>query len=285
MAFDWAGHAKHRQQVIKDFGQWIGLLDEDGIPLMDLPAPVKMVAPETRNSPESMTITIPVRSPLGIVHPAVSELIADGLGEVTAEGRLEPANVPTRWICIEREGATRRAFKVGYSKAVGGAESPATIQAHCTDFLDCLDALPCPSIPGLWRGKEWRRLDRDYAAEWEHPRDVKGVEMALQADGFTVSGPAEATIRKVMKDSLDAVYDAVGITSDHPFVVSEQATGRPSPDVLIRPQDKSIWDELGAIAAAAGVRIWGEIVFPGDEGSAYSLPTIVFHVEQAEVNG
>ena len=34
---DWAAHRKHREQIIADAGQWIGLLDADGNPLMDLP--------------------------------------------------------------------------------------------------------------------------------------------------------------------------------------------------------------------------------------------------------
>ncbi|WP_258863537.1 hypothetical protein [Corynebacterium ulcerans] len=33
---------KHRDQVIADQGQWLGLLDENGIPMMDLPPVMEM---------------------------------------------------------------------------------------------------------------------------------------------------------------------------------------------------------------------------------------------------
>ena len=48
---DWTAHRKHREQIIADTGQWIGLLDADGSPLMDLPPVVSMVAPEANSFP------------------------------------------------------------------------------------------------------------------------------------------------------------------------------------------------------------------------------------------
>lgn len=43
---NWINHKKHREQVIQDEGRWIGLLDENGEPLIDLPPIITMKAAE-----------------------------------------------------------------------------------------------------------------------------------------------------------------------------------------------------------------------------------------------
>ena len=68
-----------------------------------------------------------------------------------------------------------------------------------------------------------------------------------------------------------------------PIVVDTRASNRPSPEVLIRPTDKSIWQEIQAVALAAGVSVTVDLWWPGDEqpqGERLSLPTAVVRVEQ-----
>ncbi|MBH5303519.1 hypothetical protein I8F82_11925, partial [Corynebacterium ulcerans] len=61
MGFDWENHKKHRDQVIADQGQWLGLLDENGTPMMDLPPVMEMRMPEATNDPSSGMVKLRVQ--------------------------------------------------------------------------------------------------------------------------------------------------------------------------------------------------------------------------------
>lgn len=282
MVFDWDQHKKHRAQVIADYGQWIGLLDADGVPIMDVPPVVELKAPQARNAPTSFECTINVATGYGVVHPIVDELVADNLGIVGGDGQLVPAAQKTRMIVVERPGE-RRAFKITHVVAKGEAAAPQTLTIHGVSMLTLLDMVPCPSFPGAWKADQWRDFERDEGAEFGTVRSLAPVEFAAIADGFTVGGPAETTIRKLIMDSLAAAYRVAGVKNNPPIVVDTRASNRPSPEVLIRPTDKSIWQEIQAVALAAGVSVTVDLWWPGDEqpqGERLSLPTAVVRVEQ-----
>lgn len=284
MPTNWEAHKLHRHQVITDTGQWIGLIDENGEPITDLTTITELNAPETRNQPTSMTCTINLAGHTH--HPAITELIAN-LGTQDPTGRLIPANTNTRMLAIERAGMPRRVFRITHVVATGGMNNPDTLQVHGVDELDVLASLPCPSMPSTWK-TEAITADRDWAQMWKKPRRVAAIQMAQVADGFAVSGPAEQIIRETIRESLFALYRVAGITKDYPFMVSSYTSGRASPNVLIRPTDGSIWEELAPIAVAAGVRLSVRMWWPGDPpelGLELNLPTWVIRVEQiVEVN-
>ena len=82
--------------------------------------------------------------------------------------------------------------------------------------------------------------------------------------GFTVSGPAESTIRKLVVDSLASFWRVTGIT-DEPVVVDlEPLRDRESPHVLIRPEDGSLLDTVKDAAKNAGVLLSCHLWWPGD---------------------
>ena len=118
MVFEWEQHKKHRAQVIADIGQWIGLLDADGVPILDVPPVVELKAPQAGNAPTSFECTINVATGYGVVHPIVDELVADNLGIVGGDGQLVPAAQKTRMIVVEREGE-RRGVRVGHGAPLG----------------------------------------------------------------------------------------------------------------------------------------------------------------------
>lgn len=134
MEFNWENHKKHRDQVIADQGQWLGLLDENATPMMDLPPVMEMRMPEATNDPASGMVKLRVQSASGIVHPVIHQLIADGLGKTDDVGRLVPLSEATRFIAIERAGS-RRVFRVDFAVAEGGAGAPSVLAVHGTDML------------------------------------------------------------------------------------------------------------------------------------------------------
>ncbi|MDT9411303.1 hypothetical protein [Corynebacterium rouxii] len=280
MVFDWESHRKHREQVQKDHGVWVGLLDENGVPICDFPPMEKLTAPATRMNPESCEGVF-LTSAHGVVHQVVDELVADGLGVTDKEGRLVPSNGATRFMAVECPGIRRRVYQVRFVKASGGEDSPSRLAVHGTDMLTSLMFLPCWSIPGQVSA-EFTRAVGDFGKQFSRPRYLAKLKMAAVADGFTVDGPAESTIRDLIKDSLAATYKAFGI-SDWPVQVSTRSSGKPSPRVLIRPTDQSIWDEISGPAAMSGCVVVAFMWLPGDkmpQGLSLSQPTIVVEVIQ-----
>lgn len=292
MEFDWENHKKHRDQVIADQGQWLGLLDENATPMMDLPPVMEMRMPEATNDPASGMVKLRVQSASGIVHPVIHQLIADGLGKTDDVGRLVPLSEATRFIAIERAGS-RRVFRVEFAVAEGGAGAPSVLAVHGTDMLKTLARFPAMSGPTTWTGK-WTKFTRDWAGpenvgvQFEKPRDLQDIKMVTVADGATEQGAAEPLIRKIISDSLAATWRAIGrkdLLADPPVQVDPNPSGRKSKNILIRPTDRSIWEELAPLAAAAGVSISAAMWWPTDapiSGLNLKSPTIVIKVEQRE---
>lgn len=284
---DWVAHRKHREHVAKTTGQWVGLLDSDGVPLIDLPPVVSMVAPEARNSPSSLELTIVCRSNQGIVHPIVDELIAEKLGALDNEGQLVPVNDKTRFIAIERAGI-RRVYWVTHSVARGESDAPATLTVHGVDLLKMLSWFPAMSAPLSWK-YAFRRFTRDWVGpenttvQFSKPRDLAGMQMVTAADGATLEGPAEETIRRLISESLVAAFRVAGITDDLPIQVNPRTSGVPSPRILLRPTDGPLWEEIAQPAAAAGVHVSAVMWWPHDApipGLALTQPTVVITVSQ-----
>lgn len=287
---DWTTHRKHREQIIADTGQWVGLLDADGNPLMDLPPVVSMVAPEARNDPGSLELTVLCRSTRGIIHPVVTELVAEQLGVLSPEGKLVPVADRTRFVAIERERVPRRVFWATHTVARGDAEAPATLTIHGVGLTKLLSRFPAMSAPTTWRSL-FKRFERDWVGPentkvvFSRPRDLAGMKMVTVADGATLDGPAEATIRRLIAESLDAAFRVAGITKDLPIQVATTPTGRPSPRILLRPTDGPLLEEIAQPAAAAGVIITARMWWPGDPqatGLTLALPTVVVTVEQSK---
>lgn len=284
--FDWEKHRQHRHAVIADTGQWVGLLDENATPICDMAPIVELQAPETRLEPASLQMTVRVRSPKGVVHPVVDELVAPNLG-IDSEGALEPVMNKSRFVAIERAGAARdcrRVFRIVSAKPTGDAQAPSTMVIDGVDMLDMLDALPAQSIPDTWTGG-WIDADRDWAGPWVKPRRIQDMKTAVNADGFTLSGAGEETIRALIVRSLAATYRAVGVQPGmEPIVVDPAGSGLASPRVVLRPTDDSIWDTISSPCAAAGVRVTASMWFPGDTWGpgnlAGDVPQVVVRVEQ-----
>lgn len=286
--FDWSTHKKHRNQVMEDQITWAGLLDENMTPLMDS-APIipgTLTAPGMRNSPTDFSVQVQVRSARGVTHPMVDELIADGLGDIDAQGRLVPLVDATRFFAIQRSGMQQRVYKIRFVVARGGPFGPVTLEIHASDELSLLNGFVAWSVPTSVTGG-WVRLDRDWAAEWKRERDVQNLTMAAQADGFSMTGPAEATIRRLVHESLVTSCHAVGVDSDLPFVVSRIGSDEVSPDLILRPTDGPLWDTISAAAMASGVTVSVRAWWPGDPqpaGQTLSLPTMLVEIRHVTAN-
>lgn len=286
---DWADHKAYRAQCVKDTGSWIGLLDQDWVPMMGLPAPVSMRWPRVRGAIDSIEITLPVRTPSGLPHPVVRELVADELGEVDELGRLVPHTGPARLIAVEQAGFQRRVMLITHTVAEGDEHSPHTLTIHGVSLAGYLDLIPCPSNPVSWKG-DFTRFDRDWVGDpttrdlYRQPRDLAPATMIAVADGASVEGDADHVIHRLLKESFDAVHRIAGITTD-PVYIAVLAERQGTPQRMIhRPTDETLWKELAARALAANVTVTPQLWWPGDtpvpDHHNLKLPTLIFTVRQ-----
>lgn len=285
---NYADHKKHREYVAKNQGIWVGLLDEDGVPLMDLPTPERYSAQLIRNSVGSCNATIPAQNAEGITIPAVSELIADNLGIIDDEGLLIPSNDETRFLCFERPNGVRETFLITHCKASGvDAKKPSTLEIYGAGLLSYLDGIPAWSAPTHAKAGEWKDITRDWVGPedtdivFDEPVTIKGNYHALRADGVTLSGKANEIIKEIIDNSLEVIYDITGI-EDNP-IITNLVGKTESPTVLIRQNDESIWKTVIDVATSAGVQLSARLWLPGDDpipGKNLKLPTIVINIDQ-----
>ena len=298
MAVDWVSHAKHRRQVAKDSGLYVGLLDENGEPLMDCPPVVSLTAPQTRNASTSLRMQLAVKSPAGVVHPVCDELLAEGITDagnqwvnLDSEGRVLAASLDaTRFVLMEWSGGLRRTYRVTHTVADGGQDTPSTIEVNGVDLLKMLSLIPGFSAPLTVTGK-WVTFTRDWAGPentgvtFSKPRDLQDMKMVTVADGVTVEGDAESVIRRIVSESLAAAWKAIdpAVVDDPPMVVDPSGSGLKSPHILLRPTDRPLLDEVAGVAANAGVSITADMWLPGDSpvvGLSLVKPTVVVRIRQ-----
>ncbi|MCK7661964.1 hypothetical protein [Corynebacterium antarcticum] len=289
---DWEAHARHRAQVIADEGQWIGLADEDLVPLWDFPPTIKLDAPEILNQPADMQLTCRVAGRLAARHPVAEELIADLSDFVETDGLLKPVSGRTRIVVVERAGGYRRGYKVTFTHGTGDIDGITTIDVHGIGVLDYLRAYPCPSRPESWKDTNIAPLDHGIVTSWTKTRDVGGILLAGEAPSPEYVGPAAEKIPRLIYDSLDAVYHATGhaAAKSWPIVVASPRPG-PGHTVYMVPDDRSIWDVVAPYADAAGIALTARIWWPGDpkpdiidpdKTMTAEAPTIVINATPAE---
>lgn len=270
---DWDAHKLHRERRIASDGQWVGLLDAEGTPIMDLPPIIEMKAPETRNAPESFEATVLIRSADGTIHRIADELIATGLSSFT-DGKFTTANQETRLIALERAGLPRRLYRVAFCQARGGVAGPDTLTIHGVDGLGILNQYVAWSHPRSIKDQvPFDLLDRDWTGkEFEKQRRMKDVKLAAVADGFIVEGAGDVVIWGLIRDSLAAAYRAFNPWRYDPIIMGEIPTGVHAPNIMIRPQDGPLWDTIAPAATQAGVNVTCRLWLPGDDKPRY-LPS------------
>ena len=265
---DWDAWRDHIDQVVQDQGQWVGLCDENGMPVMDLPV-TTLDARATMRKASNGELTMPTIGKWGQVHKAVDMLVADDLGAVDERGELVPHTGPQPMLVVARKGG-RAAYLITHPVSpVDAFRPPNTLTIPSVDLISMLDFWPAPSVPTTWQ-PEFDVWGEDAAGPYETPRTYAPMEMATMADGYTVGGTqeepmsAEMVVKTVIQDSFDAVNNMMGWVGDEHAVVDWEPSGHPSPPALVRVQDRAVLDTVQDVATNAGINIRVDLWWPGD---------------------
>lgn len=281
---------KHIDQVAEDEGQWFGILNENGHPIYEFGGISHVSFPEARLATSSVEATVNVAPGDRILD----DLVGEGLGVVDDAGRLSPANGPLRMLCHIRPGERRAAFIT--HTVVEGRGTPSTLTIHAVDLVDALATWPCPSIPVEWGAHEFSEWETDASnTKYATPRTLAQLPFATKADGYTVSGPARDTVRRLVQDSFDGVNALYGWDDAH-AVVEFEDTPDDSPRVVIRVNDDPVMDTIAEPARSAGLGIEVRLWWPGDapvrvrtkrdpertSASTWSSPKMIVRVYEVE---
>lgn len=264
---DWDSVRRTVDATIRDRGVWYGLADGDWVPIATVEPVERPQERHTRLASPELSLVLPGGVD-GRVSVVADELIAPDLGTIDEQGYFDAANVENRNIIVARAGERgRQAFFIPFNDAEG-QRAPERVGVEASGLLSLLDAHPCPSIPESWRGG-WDLKQADAGGSYATPRMYSLVEFSTRADGYTVTGPAELVIRRVIQDSLDAVQAHMRVLEPdwaRPHMVVDFApTGRVSPEAYIRVQDDYVLPTVEETARNAGVNITADLWWPGDE--------------------
>ena len=268
----WSEWSRHALEVAENMGQYAAILDEDGLPLCDLPPLLNLQASRTRGEPASVVATVMVNAGKGIPHRCVAHIMAEGLGEVDSEGRMKPIVDKTRFLFIRRSNYRNRVYWITHCVAKGNNPfAPSMIEIHGVEVLKMLDLFPAMSGPISWKENPFFDFTRDWKGEpnkiiqFKRPRRLADIQMATSADGTTIKGEAREVIRTVIDSSLQACWRIAGINkSDAPIMLNKKQRWdtKKTPELLLRPQDGPLLETISAPALAAGIDISAWMWFP-----------------------
>lgn len=278
---DWRNHIR---QDVSDYGFWVGIADEYGVPFMEVPPFESLSFPRNRMAVSEFELTL--HAPADT--PIKDELIADGIGLQDEAGRLVPAKGPTRMLIVEVPGRPRLAYFITHA-TISGAAAPDTLVIKGVDAVDCLAFWPGPSIPLEVQKARFQIMREDAAGiPYETPRRLARVPFATAADGYTMRGKARTVIRDFVDDSLKSVNRLMGWEGDEHAVVDYGGGVDSSAEIYLRTSDDYVLDTIAAPLKNAGLYLRVDMWWPGDDPvvvrgggtKSWTRPMLIIRVDE-----
>lgn len=277
-AQQWREERGHIDRVVETDGEAVWILNGEGDPLWELEAYTYDVSTRNLDVTEG-TLTVPVVTGDGTVHPLVTAFFGEGFG-TDANTILTPGDNLGYMLCVQQPGGIegRMVSTISYPTLEPGPDGePATLTFQTMELLGELNFRLAASIPETWGAQPFKRWERDQGKVYKVARELSPIEIATTSWVLTtapkqtdvvnvkhnVSGPAVERICDVLQNSLDAA-DRLDGTLDNPAFVVAPGGGR-SPIVRIARRDEPVWGTIAETARLAGVGLSCRMWWPGDE--------------------
>lgn len=275
---DWVAHKAHRERIMETHGQWVGILDRDWNPILDIEDWRDADWPGVFADTGSMKMTFDGLLEDGSRNPAVEALLMSDLGNLDDPASMEQLFHSGVHIAVERPGLKRRVYRILDLTPEGGQDFPRTMEVTGLDLVEHLKHLP----------------------SWADPSNRSKIVQLQFAD--IQQGSAEDVSRKIVGRNLIGYQqpsllanmfswtDPYGNAEEwsrfnpnlHSVICSPIKSGIPSEWTVVSARWDNAWDLLKATWDAAGILPTAELWFPGDPQpfpsyTTLQLPTVVIN--------
>lgn len=272
---DWQSWRKHVDYVVATRGRWFGLGDGDGTPIMTLPDPTDIDAPDQWAEAEDLSFTMPALTRDYLTHPAAERLVMAGLGTFSRDGRLATATEDlTLLVAFPGPGGhvQRRGGVITHTDGIDqdNAGTPTEITINATSIMDAWKTTIAASWPAAWwKARPYERTEDEAGIAYSEPWALARVELATRSTFVWKHGPAGFVIRRLAQESLDATMatqaDPDGtLWVDDPYCVVEVPEIDTSPEISLEARDDTLWDTVSNQARNAGIVLGARAWWPGD---------------------
>lgn len=273
---EWSAHRAHRWQVMREHGQWVGLLDRDWRPVMDIEDWQSAEWPGLFAETGSMQMVFDGHLADGSRNPAVEHLLMNDLQNLDDAGSMEQLFHSGVHIAVERPGLPRRVYRVLDMSPEGGVDFPTKMTVTGMDLMEHLKHIP------LWADPSNR--SRIVQLQFADIQQGQAEEVSRKLVGRNLIGYQQPSLLSSMfswTDSYSNPSQWSGFNPNlHPVIVSPLRSGLPSEWTVVEARWDNAWDLLKATWDAAGILPTAELWWPGDaqpfpQHTSLSLPTVI----------
>lgn len=273
---DWAAHKAHRLQVMREHGQWVGLLDKDYNPVLDVEDWVSAEWPGVFADTGSMTMVFDGHLQDGSRNPVVEHLLMADLGNLDDPGSMEQVFHSGVHIAVERPGLPRRCYKVLDMSPEGGTDFPRSMTVTGLSEIEHLKHLP------LWADPSNR--SKIVQLQFSDIQSGSAETVSRKLVGRNLIGYFQPSLLRNMFSWTNTYSNPSEWSSFnanlHPIICSPVASGLPSEWSVVEARWDNAWDLMKATWDAAGILPTATLWLPGDAQpfpnyTTLSLPTVV----------
>lgn len=257
---DWVAHKAHRHAVMRDQGQWVGILDRNWEPIMTVEDWESATWESVFGDTGSMQMRLSGHLADGSRNPAVEALLMADLQELDNPASMEQLFHSGIHIAVERPGLARRVYKVSSLTPEGGRDYPTSLTVAGLDMVEHLKHLP------LWADPSNR--SRIVQLQFADIQQGSVEDVSRKLIGRNLIGYQQPSLLSSMfswTDNYSTPSTWNGFNPNlHNLIVSPVKSGLPSEWCVIDARWDNAWDLLSASWQASGVLPVVDLWIPGD---------------------
>ena len=271
---DWEGHRAHRHAVMREQGQWVGILDRNWEPVLTIEDWESATWGAVFGDTGSMEMQLLGHLADGSRNPAVEALLMADLKELDNPASMEQLFHSGIHIAVERPGLARRVYKVTSLTPEGGVDYPTRLTVAGADMVEHLKHLP------LWADPSNR--SKIVQLQFSDVQQGSVEDVSRKLIGRNLIGYQQPSLLSSMFSWTDNYSNPStwrGFNpSLHNLICSPIKSGLPSEWCIIDARWDNAWDLISASWQAAGVLPIVDLWLPGDtqpfpEYATLSQPT------------
>lgn len=284
---DWVGHRAHRHAVMREQGQWVGILDRNWEPVLTIEDWESATWGAVFGDTGSMEMQLLGHLADGSRNPAVEALLMADLKELDNPASMEQLFHSGIHIAVERPGLARRVYKVTSLTPEGGVDYPTRLTVAGADMVEHLKHLP------LWADPSNR--SKIVQLQFADIQQGSVEDVSRKLIGRNLIGYQQPSLLSSMFSWTDNYSNPStwrGFNPQlHNLICSPIRSGLPSEWCIIDARWDNAWDLISASWQAAGVLPIVDLWLPGDtqpfpEHATLSQPTgIISFSPRSTVSG